>query len=433
MQPPAQTFPVLSFLGVIVQLGGAVMLIGLFLMMRRLVLRRAYFTAWVAAWGSLAVAILALVVRYILVPGISGATLEDTHPAVRGLYLLYQTSKGLGLVFFLRGTLMYVNGAVAGVRATRRLWIGVALFAVLSTFATRHGLNEMVIWQAAIATPLLAISSLTFLRLPRARRTPGSMATGLSFGLLALLWLAYAGGFGLVLSGMTGRVPGYVRTLVSFNSYFDLTCNVLLGYAMILVLLEDAKRELDAAQSELRLTHDQLTRAALVDSLTEALNRRAYGEGVGLDLVRASFGTVVMADLDNLKIVNDKYGHAAGDKLIRLCADVLRETQRAYDKLYRWGGDEFLLILPTAHASDVLARLQRNLDNADPVLAGPDAEPAYLRVSLGAADYSSYEELSRAIERADRRMYEEKTRRRRAAGEIPGERGTPQTPSLAIR
>jgi diguanylate cyclase (GGDEF)-like protein len=433
MQPPAQTFPVLSFLGVLVQLGGAVMLIGLFLMMRRFVLRRAYFTAWVAAWASLAVAILALVVRYILVPGISGATLEDAHPAVRGLYLVYQASKGLGLVFFLRGTLMYVNGAVSGLRATRRLWIGVVAFAALSTFESRHGLNEMVIWQSAIATPMLGLCAITFLRLPRARRTRGSLALGTGFALLALLWLAYAGAFGLVLSGATGRIPGYARALVGFNSYYDLTCNVLLGYAMILVLLEDAKRELDAAQSELRMTHDQLTRAALVDSLTDALNRRAYSEGVGLDMVRATFGTVVLADLDNLKRVNDEYGHAAGDKLVRLCADVFRATLRSYDKLYRWGGDEFLLILPTAHASDVLDRLRRNLDAADPVAAAPGGQLAHLRVSLGAADYSSYEELPSAIERADRAMYEEKARRKRPLPAAPGARTISPTSSLAMR
>jgi hypothetical protein len=134
-----------------------------------------------------------------------------------------------------------------------------------------------------------------------------------------------------VISGVTGRVPEYARVLVSLNSYFDLTCNVLLGYAMILVLLEDAKRELDAAQSELRMTHDQLTRAALVDSLTDALNRRAYNEGVGLDMVRATFGTVVLADLDNLKMVNDQYGHAAGDRVIRLRRRISRQL-RGYDK-----------------------------------------------------------------------------------------------------
>jgi len=201
---------------------------------------------------------------------------------------------------------------------------------------------------------------------------------------------------------------------------------------MILVLLEDAKRELDAAQSELRMTHDQLTRAALVDSLTDALNRRAYSEGVGLDVVRATFGTVVLADLDNLKMVNDQYGHAAGDRLIRLCADVFRATLRGYDKLYRWGGDEFLLILPTAHASDILARLQRNLDNADPVVVGSDGQSAHLCVSLGAADYRSYEELSNAIEQADRAMYAEKDRRKQSSSVAPA-RQTPPMTSLAAR
>jgi diguanylate cyclase (GGDEF)-like protein len=433
MQPPAQTFPVLSFLGVLVQLGGAIMLIGLFLMMRRFVLRRAYFTAWVGAWGAWAVAILALVVRYILVPGYTGTTLEDSHPVVRGLYFIYQSSKLLGLVLFLRGTLMYVKGAVTGIRATRRLWIGGIVFAAMSTFGSRHALNEMVIWQAAVATPLLGLCAVSFLRLPRGRRTSGSLATGTSFAVLAVLWLAYAVAFALVVSGATGEFTDRARVLVRFNSYYDLACNVLLGYAMILVLLEDAKRELDAAQFELRLTHDQLTRAALVDSLTDALNRRAYIEGVGLDMVRATFGTVVLADLDNLKQVNDRYGHAAGDRLLKLCAEVFRGALRGYDKLYRWGGDEFLLILPTAHASDVLARLHQNLETAEPVATGPDGEVAHLRVSLGAADYGSYEELSQAIERADRAMYEAKDRRKRSTPPASGLRLASPTSSPVMR
>jgi len=146
----------------------------------------------------------------------------------------------------------------------------------------------------------------------------------------------------------------------------------------------------------------------------------------------ATFGTVVLADLDNLKHVNDEYGHAAGDRLIRLCADVLRTTLRGYDKLYRWGGDEFLLILPTAHASDVLTRLQRNLDSVDPVVAGPAGQLAVLRVSLGAADYSSYEQLPGAVERADRAMYDEKARRKGLAAEsTPATLGS--TSSFAMR
>jgi diguanylate cyclase (GGDEF)-like protein len=140
----------------------------------------------------------------------------------------------------------------------------------------------------------------------------------------------------------------------------------------------------------------------------------------------------VIADLDNLKDVNDRYGHAAGDRLLRLCADVLRAALRGYDKLYRWGGDEFLLILPSAHASDVLERLQRALDAAEPVEAGPLGEQIRLRVSLGTADYASSEELSHAIERADRAMYEEKSRRKRSTmSPTAGREGSPtSTPAL---
>jgi hypothetical protein len=79
-----------------------------------------------------------------------------------------------------------------------------------------------------------------------------------------------------------------------------------------------------------------------------------------------------------------------------------------------------------------LARLQRNLEGADPVAAGPAGQLARLRVSLGAADYSSYEELPGALERADRAMYDEKARRKRLAAE-----STPATlasaSSLAMR
>lgn len=431
MQPPSQTFPVLSFLGVIVQLGGAVMLMTLFLMLRRFVLRRAYFTAWTVAWAAFSAAIFALVIRYALMPGLLSVSPDDTHVAVRALYFFYQFAKGLGFIFFLRGTLMYVAGSVSSVATTRRLWIAALAFAVVSTAASRHGLNEMVIWQAAIAVPALGYCASAFLWLPRSRRTTGAAATGACFGLLAALWLVYAGAFGIAIQDGGAPLAKYALHLVRLNSYFDLTLNVLLGYAMILVLMEDAKREMDDAQAELRVTHDQLRRAALYDSLTDSMNRRAFSEGVGLDMVRATFGTVVLADLDNLKMVNDAKGHTAGDQLLRRCADVLRSTLRPYDKLYRWGGDEFLLVVPSAHASDVLARLRTVIDQADPVLAGATAEPTPLAVSLGASDFASSEDLQVAIERADRAMYAEKSRRKGDAR--PNEPRLTPTSVTAIR
>ena len=208
---------------------------------------------------------------------------------------------------------------------------------------------------------------------------------------------------------MLAQVAG---TVVSLNTYFDLTFNVMLGFGMIVVLMEDAKREVDDAQSQLEVSHDQLRRAALIDSLTDSLNRRAFAEGVGLDMARASFGAVVLADLDNLKQVNDRNGHSLGDALLRRCADTFRGALRPYDRLYRWGGDEFLLIMPSAHSTDVLNRLERVVTDAEPVPGSRGSGPISLQVSLGAADYSSAEELTAAIEEADRAMYHEKMRRK---------------------
>lgn len=423
----------LPFLGVVVQLGGAVMLIGLFLTLRRLVMRRAYFGAWSTAWAALALAIAALVVRYVVAPIVAGTPLGDDHPVVLVLYFTYQLGKTLGLLFFVRGTLLYVSGGTVGSRTTRRMWVGSAAFALASTLLSSHGLNEMVVWQSAIAVPALGYCASALLWLPRSRRTIGSMTVGMCFTLLAALWLADAGAFTLIIHHAPGPLSGLARGLVSYNAYLDLTFNVLLGYSMILALMEDARREVDAAQAELRVTHDQLRRAALYDSLTDSLNRRAYAEGVGLEMVRATFGTVLLADLDNLKFVNDRYGNAAGDELLRRCADIVRATLRPYDKLYRWGGDEFLLIVPSAHASDVQRRLQDALDNAEAIEAGMPPEPVRLQVSLGAADYTSSEELSHAIERADRAMYHEKMRRKSDVRSMTPTGFTPPAAALPVR
>jgi len=246
--------------------------------------------------------------------------------------------------------------------------------------------------------------------LPASRRTLGSVAGGGTFSLLAILWLLYGIAFGMRAAG--GTVPAWSTAVISFNTYFDLLLNISLGFAMVVLLMEDAKREVDDAQAELRVAHDQLRRAALYDPLTDSLNRRAFEQGVGLEMARGTFGTVVIADLDNLKAVNDAFGHAAGDRLLRQCSDLLRSTLRPYDKLYRWGGDEFLLVIPSARGIDVEARLTEVLERAEPIEVANGANTMKLEVSLGAADYTSAEALEESIQLADQAMYRQKNRRK---------------------
>ena len=403
----------LPLVGAVLQFGGAALLVGFFVLLRRFVFRRPYFGAWVNAWIAITVAISAVLARYVFVDRFApGAT--DSSAAVRALYFVYQAAKLIAFVFFVRGTVMYVAGGRGntGIYGRRSLFVGAIIVAAASALFAQSGLNEMVIWQSLFAVPMLGYCGSALLWLPKSRRTLGTVVTGVGFSMLAGLWLVYGGAFALAIGGGTAPLAQAATTFVQFNPYFDLLLDVLLGYGMVVMLMEDSKREVSDAQAELRMSHDRMSRAAMFDSLTDSLNRRAYVEGVGLEMARATFGVVVMADIDNLKQVNDQHGHVVGDLLIRRCADVLRSALRPYDKLYRWGGDEFLLIVPSAHSADLLGRLRAALMTAEAVESPMDGRIVRLDVSIGGADYASAEEINAAIDKADLAMYEDKGRRK---------------------
>jgi diguanylate cyclase (GGDEF)-like protein len=399
---------VVSFIGVVVQLVGELLLVLLFMLLRRYVLRRGYFAAWTAAWACGATAILALCVRYILMPQLAPTPIDDGSGVVRALYLVYQVGKLSSFALFVFGTAMYVTGM--RLLGSRYLVFGFAVvYAIVSLVGSSGSLNELVIWQAPVAVVSLGACAGLLFTLPRSRRTLGSVAAAGSFAGLAALWLSYGVAFGIAASGRV--LTGWAEAIVGFNTYFDLLFNIALGFAMVVLLMEDARREVDDAQAELRVQHDQLRRAALYDTLTDSLNRRAFAQGVGLDMARGTFGTVVIADLDNLKAVNDSFGHAAGDSLLRQCADLMRSTLRPYDKLYRWGGDEFLLVIPSARGTDVEKRLREILGRAEPIDVA-HGETVRLEVSLGTADYTSAEGLEESIGLADEAMYRQKHTRK---------------------
>jgi len=398
----------LGLLGILAQLGGELLLVALFLLLRRYVLRRGYFTAWLGAWACGTAAIAALSARYFVMAQPEQPTSDGLPLQVLAMHLIYQVGKLSSFALLVSGTAMYVTGSrLLGPR--NLVFVFALAYAAVSMVGSGGALGPLVVWQAPIAVVALGACSALFFTLPRSRRTLGSIAGGAAFGGLAALWLLYGLAFAVTAAG---RLPAWAMLTVNYNPYFDLMLNIALGFAMVLLLMEDAKREVDDAQAELRVQHDQLRRAALYDTLTDSLNRRAFAQGVGLEMARATFGTVVIADLDNLKAVNDAHGHGAGDRLLRQCADLLRGTLRPYDKLYRWGGDEFLLVIPSARAMDVELRLSEVLGGADPIAVGDDATTVRLEVSLGAADYTSAEGLDEAIDLADHAMYRQKHARK---------------------
>lgn len=388
-----------------------VLILTLFLLLRRYVGRRTYFHAWTWSWLVLVVGLLALVVRFQFPFVGSGA--EDSW-LVRVCYFVYQLGKFAFLVFLLKGVLLYLQGPPnSRARLVRWLWPLVFGFSLFSVWISVDQLG-VLFWQGVVNVVAYLWCAGILLLLPAPRRSLGTRLTGVCLGATGLLWIGYE--YALIHAVFPGIAlgTGVWDTISSRNSYLDLILEMLLAFGMILVLFEDARREIDTAHKELRIAHEQLLRESLTDTLTGAYNRRAFNEAAGLEEAGSSFGAVVMFDLDNLKTVNDAYGHKYGDALLQHFAGVLRSGLRPSDKLYRLGGDEFLAVLPRAVADVAEQRMQALIAAAPPLkLDNPEAEIA-LGVSLGAAGYRSMEDLEAAVHAADRAMYTSKRARKTA-------------------
>jgi diguanylate cyclase (GGDEF)-like protein len=168
--------------------------------------------------------------------------------------------------------------------------------------------------------------------------------------------------------------------------------------------LYDLNEQLAAAQRALveQATHDALTglfnRGAILELLGKEIERaRRSGEAVG----------VVLADIDRFKRVNDEFGHQTGDAVLREAATRLQRAARAYDHVGRYGGEEFLVVLPSvqpAAAHAVVERLRMSLVD-QPVDAGGHALSVTMSAGFAVAVEASQLDADRLIEAADRALY----------------------------
>ena len=176
------------------------------------------------------------------------------------------------------------------------------------------------------------------------------------------------------------------------------------------VLLTHYQVDLGLALSN-ATSHDRLERLAAIDPLTDAYNRR-----FGLVRLQEEFGRalrvagplgVLMVDLDHFKLVIDTFGHLAGDRVLRAVAGSVRRVLREGDILVRYGGEEFLAVLPGASAAD-LAELGERLRRA---VAATEVTDGDMRIpitaSVGAASYPEHDasSVSELVGVADEALY----------------------------
>lgn len=161
---------------------------------------------------------------------------------------------------------------------------------------------------------------------------------------------------------------------------------------------------------------EQLIRWATRDSLTGLYNRRNLEEELQIALsARERYGTqygLLILDLDNFKTINDEAGHAAGDQILKDLADLIRTHTRTGDRAFRYGGDEFVIILPNTDAAG-LRTIARNLVAA----IGRHLQCGGISVttSLGGSLLNRNDSVESWNKRADRHLYEAKERGRNQA------------------
>ena len=161
--------------------------------------------------------------------------------------------------------------------------------------------------------------------------------------------------------------------------------------------------------TQLRNSELELRVRAETDYLTSLLNRESFMKEFE-DLMRDSENgrpiSVLMMDLDKFKMINDTYGHDAGDQVLKAVADVLKATLRQDDAIARIGGDEFAAVLPGVErnsATDIAARI---IESANEQFVQIDPKTSIpLKLSIGISDNSSPQSAEEMLKQADRAMY----------------------------
>jgi diguanylate cyclase (GGDEF)-like protein len=218
-----------------------------------------------------------------------------------------------------------------------------------------------------------------------------------------------------------GTLCGVASTAKRFE-HNDIELLTVLGRVMVNELDRELKeQELQQRHDDLVERNQRLRSDAFSDPLTGVANRRGFERALTREWKLSRRGTVesylVLVDLDGFKSVNDRFGHSAGDDVLKLCAQALKEAARETDVIGRIGGDEFAAVLIGCLTADEATLFrERAHEHLQELLADHDVNVSFSSGHQGLAEAPS---PVRAMELADQAMYWQKRQR---AGRLP--RGT---------
>ena len=233
-------------------------------------------------------------------------------------------------------------------------------------------------------------------------------------------WLLVCIAVGLVLTGVGERInlPHASSAEVSVVWLSIMLTLIRSSYASLFI--SQIRTKLLERSKLLAQSVDRIAILASTDEMTGTLNRRsiwALLEEQIKTLEETPYSlSITLVDFDHFKLVNDQFGHMVGDTVLRTFGAIIRETLRANDRLGRYGGEEFLLVLPRTSAEqafDIMERLRLRVENFDWQSIKPGLK---VTVSAGIATYQKGETATELLKRVDQALYKAKeTGRNRSA------------------
>lgn len=174
--------------------------------------------------------------------------------------------------------------------------------------------------------------------------------------------------------------------------------------------LSNLSRELTKKNVELKKANEKIAELTRKDPLTDLANRRFFNERleemVSLSQRKSQPLSLIMTDIDNFKSINDKYGHDAGDKVLKTYADLMQSFVRTEDLVSRFGGEEFMIILPLTTPEDaysVAERIRITLSEKDILENG-----VKITASFGVCTLNPGENIESFVKRVDTALYKAK-------------------------
>lgn len=193
------------------------------------------------------------------------------------------------------------------------------------------------------------------------------------------------------------------------NSLYFLM-NLGLGFLLIALMLYYFVKDRERAYQQLQQSRAHIEQLLLTDDLTRVGNRRSFNERLHEELARARrYGSplsIIMIDADHFKAINDRYGHAVGDKVLVALASTLQEWVRDSDFLARYGGEEFMILLPQTGCDGAVTMAER-MRNALKALRVAPLESG-LTASFGVTELAPDDNADRLLKRVDEALYRAK-------------------------